>query len=89
MNFLIADVIQLAIGTMISQGGAAKIKSKTFSELAPGLLFWIHDICLAKHYIYSSETSSGILKTEKDIFILQSLSSFSCIQYIIFFSLGV
>ena len=34
MNFLIADVIQFVSGTMttFSQGDAAKIKSKQFSE---------------------------------------------------------
>ena len=39
MNFLIANVIYFVSSTMItfSQGGAAKLKSKQFSELAPRL----------------------------------------------------
>ena len=43
MSFLIADVIQFVSGIMMtfSQGGAAKIKSKLFSEFCSGTVLLI------------------------------------------------
>ena len=93
MNFLIADVIWFVSGTMVtfSQGGAAKVKSKQFSDWLPDyyekisigscerIVFPLHAFAKFQHQIielcFLQHCSMFVLKLD---ILIQNLQRIDC-----------